>query len=48
MMETGGAGDRESPKSFKRNKRDPLMRPRSAIPIKASGHGIGRTNRPYT
>jgi len=47
-METGGAGDRASPKSFKRNKRDPLMRPRSAISIRASGHGIDRTNRPYT
>jgi hypothetical protein len=34
VMETGGAGDRESPKSFKRNKRDPLMRPRSANTIR--------------
>jgi hypothetical protein len=25
-----------------------LMRPRSAISIRASGHAIGRTNRPYT
>lgn len=48
MMDAGGAGDRASPKSFKRNKRAPLMRPRSAISIRASGHGIGRTNRPYT
>lgn len=47
MMDTGGAGDRVSPKSFKRNKRDPLMRPRSAISIRAS-YCIGRTNRPYT
>jgi hypothetical protein len=48
MMETGGAGYRESPKSFKRNKRDPLMRPRYAISIRASGHVIGRNDRPYT
>lgn len=48
MMETGGARERESPKSFKRNKRDPLMRPRSAISIRASGHAIGRNDRSYT
>jgi hypothetical protein len=40
MMEAGGAGDRESPKSSKRNKRDPLMRPRSAI-LKAAGGLVG-------
>lgn len=25
-----------------------LMRPRSAISIRAKGHAIGRANRPYT
>ncbi|MGY4408154.1 hypothetical protein [Bradyrhizobium sp. USDA 3315] len=47
MMDAGGAENRASPKSFKRNERDPT-RPRSAISIRASGHGTSRINRPYT